>query len=44
MLTVLLVSAIQLSSPVPRIPINDSMLASVCYTVIYIVRVGLGLG
>ena len=30
-------------STVVWISINDSMLASVCYTVIYMVRVGLGL-
>ena len=30
--------------PSGEISINDSTLASVCYTVIYMVRVGLGLG
>ena len=29
---------------VGTISINDSMLPSVCYTVIYMIRVGLGLG
>ena len=34
----------RLPPPSPTISINNSTLASICYTVIYMFRVGLGLG